>query len=137
MASTATDAHHAYWNNELRPLPPEGDWARWEETGRARATCTCGLDTGWITTRKGTTVTHRVQIEHTTPDHARVLVDGHDISHAVRAVTWESEVGHRPRLLLDLDVYDVTSLSSQDTEIRIPDDTRDALIKLGWTPPET
>lgn len=81
-------------------------------------------------------MTHRVQIEHTTPGHARVLLDGHDISHAVRAMTWEFEVDHVPQLILDLPIHDITSLDSEDTEILIPDDTREALIKLGWTPPE-
>lgn len=33
---------------ETRELPPVNGWREVEATGQARATCTCGLDTGFI-----------------------------------------------------------------------------------------
>ncbi|MFJ9573583.1 hypothetical protein [Streptomyces bacillaris] len=35
---------------ETRDLPPVDGWRRVERTGRARATCPCGLDTGMVPT---------------------------------------------------------------------------------------
>ena len=65
----------------------------------------------------------------------RVSIDGHDISKAVRSITFHGDVGMYPRVTLDLHIHDVTTVSSQDTELLIPDATMDALIALGWTPP--
>lgn len=36
---------------EVRELPPEGGWARYEHTGRACVVCPCGLNTGWVVQR--------------------------------------------------------------------------------------
>lgn len=33
---------------EIRELPPQDGWARYEATGRATVVCPCGLNTGWI-----------------------------------------------------------------------------------------
>lgn len=65
----------------------------------------------------------------------RVSIDGHDISNAVRSIRFDGEAGMRPRVTLDLHIRDVTTVSSKDTELLIPDATREALITLGWTPP--
>lgn len=35
---------------EIRETPPEDGWRCFERTGRARATCPCGLDTGYVPT---------------------------------------------------------------------------------------
>lgn len=65
----------------------------------------------------------------------RVSIDGHDISKAVRSIRFDGESGMHPRVTLDLHIYDVTTVSSKDTELLIPDATREALITLGWAPP--
>lgn len=65
----------------------------------------------------------------------RVSVDGHDISSAVRSVTFDAEVGTLPRVMLDLHIHDVTTVSSPETELHIPESTAEALIALGWSPP--
>jgi hypothetical protein len=39
---------------ETRDLPPVDGWRRVEHTGRARATCPCGLDTQYIPTTQAT-----------------------------------------------------------------------------------
>lgn len=40
--------HDPHVEAEIRDLPAEDGWRRCEQTGRARATCPCGLDTGFI-----------------------------------------------------------------------------------------
>ena len=35
-------------HTETRELPPANGWREVEATGQARATCPCGLDTGYI-----------------------------------------------------------------------------------------
>lgn len=65
----------------------------------------------------------------------RVSIDGHDISKAVRSLTFSSEAGMHPCVTLELHIHDVTTVSSQDTELLIPDATKEALLALGWTSP--
>jgi hypothetical protein len=67
----------------------------------------------------------------------RVSVDGHDISSAVRSLRFDGDAGAYPRVRLDLHIYDVTTVSSTETELCIPESTAEALIALGWTPPES
>lgn len=77
----------------------------------------------------------KAEIEIDGPGHGRIVLDGHDVSGAVRGFQITAGVGDITRLVLDLNVLDVTRLDSEQTEIMIPDATRDALIALGWTPP--
>ena len=75
--------------------------------------------------------------------HARIRLDalgggtvevgGHDISDAVRGFTLTGEVGHMPRLGLDLRLF--TSEVEGDVQVHIPDETTATLAALGWTPP--
>ena len=47
----ATVVHAMRFEKETRPpLPDVGNWKHWGATGRARTTCTCGLDTDWVRT---------------------------------------------------------------------------------------
>jgi hypothetical protein len=62
-----------------------------------------------------------------------VEVGGHDISDAVRGFTLTGEVGHMPRLVLDLRVF--TGEAVAEGEVHIPDETAATLVVLGWTPP--
>jgi hypothetical protein len=65
----------------------------------------------------------------------RVSVDGHDISAAVHSLTIHGDADMYPRVTLDLKIHDITTVSSHQTEVLIPDSTAEALIALGWTPP--
>lgn len=67
---------------------------------------------------------------------ARIEVDGHDISTAVRGVDVRMRAGELPIVDLDLMVYEVKRLDMAEAEVVIDSDVRDALIKLGWTPPK-
>ncbi|MFM9653561.1 hypothetical protein ACKI1S_46745 [Streptomyces galilaeus] len=40
--------HHPHIVAEIRELPPEGGWARYESTGRACLVCSCGTVTGFV-----------------------------------------------------------------------------------------
>lgn len=80
-------------------------------------------------------IRHRVQITHDGP-YGKIVVDGTDISDAVRAVTTEGSFGNVAKVTLDLDVIDVTTLDAKDTEVYIPEATAAALVALGWTPPD-
>lgn len=66
---------------------------------------------------------------------ARVTVDGVDISSAVTAVTVHADAWERARVTLELNIHDVTRVSSPETELLIPEATTKALVALGWTPP--
>jgi len=69
------------------------------------------------------------------PGQAHVEVNGHDISTALRGLSLELSVGNLPKVELDLCVVDVTDFAMTEVQLHIPDDVRDALVKLGWTPP--
>lgn len=78
--------------------------------------------------------THSFQFEGK-GNSARVTVDGVDISSAVTAVTVHADAWEHPRVTLELNVHDVTRISSPETELLIPESTAEALAALGWTPP--
>ncbi|MCZ4611603.1 hypothetical protein O3S80_49245 [Streptomyces sp. Lzd4kr] len=40
--------HRPHLITEIRELPPQDGYARYERTGRATVVCPCGLNTGWI-----------------------------------------------------------------------------------------
>lgn len=66
----------------------------------------------------------------------RVVADGHDVSMALRAVDVRFEAGHLPKVVLDLAAIDVTPLAAEDAQLCIGKEVRDALLAMGWTPPE-
>ncbi len=66
----------------------------------------------------------------------RVVIDGHDISRAVRAVTWRGSYDEVAIIELELMVFGVSTLSSKVTQILLPDATSQALTALGWQPPD-
>ncbi|WP_326828692.1 hypothetical protein OIE13_22390 [Streptosporangium sp. NBC_01810] len=83
---------------------------------------------------------HKVAVlpgEH--PWSPRIEVDDHDISHGVRAISVEYQAGRIPRVQVELamSTVEVTQLGAKEVELLVsmPDGARDALIKLGWTPP--
>lgn len=78
-------------------------------------------------------------IQHTAqlsavPGNGSIVVDGHDLSNITRGFTFTASVDEMPRLTVHLDLVDVIA----DGEVRcdVPPETREALIALGWTPPE-
>lgn len=77
--------------------------------------------------------THKAHITLNGSGGGTVEVDGVDLSHAVRSISLDGEVGCRPVLQLELRLYDVSTVA--DTRILIPDETAAALVALGWTPP--
>lgn len=62
-----------------------------------------------------------------------VEIDGRELP-GVRGLTLTAEYGHTPTLELDLALYDVSTVA--EARIVIPDQTREALLALGWTPPD-
>ena len=63
-----------------------------------------------------------------------VEVDGHDVTSGLRAYTLRSKVGHFPILELELGVFETEVRG--EARVVITSGTREALVKLGWTPPE-
>jgi hypothetical protein len=66
---------------------------------------------------------------------SRVEIDGHDITNAVRGLTIHGEAGSLADITLDLLILDVTEMQDEHARIFIPEETRAALLALGWTPP--
>ena len=64
----------------------------------------------------------------------QVLVDGVDISPAVVSANVDVQAGQRPRLIVELAGY-VADVEAEDADLVIPERTREALERLGWTPP--
>lgn len=78
----------------------------------------------------------RVEITSKGGTDGTVHLDGHDISRAVRGVIVDVHVeSGRPQVTLELGVYEIERLDLEEAEVRITTATRDALVKLGWTPP--
>ncbi|WP_371670019.1 hypothetical protein OG985_21695 [Streptomyces sp. NBC_00289] len=65
----------------------------------------------------------------------RIDLDGDDIRYSVGRLTLQASHGRRPLLTLEprmfIQMADVTTVA----DVTIPKDTRQLLIKLGWTPP--
>lgn len=64
----------------------------------------------------------------------RFEVGGHDLSTVTRAITLRFEAGGVPEITAELAVLD-GDIDGEAT-VRIPAKTREALIALGWTPPQ-
>ncbi|MGW4505704.1 hypothetical protein ACWENO_13795 [Streptomyces sp. NPDC004436] len=77
---------------------------------------------------------HQVEIHQTGPAY-RVLVDGVDVARHLDSLTFEARAGLPPRLRLEIDVVDVTTLGSVETEVVLGGGAHEALVALGWTPP--
>lgn len=73
------------------------------------------------------------------PRRTRVILDGVDVSDAVRGLRFAQESGEFPTLLLDLPVCPAegreTIVEGAATEVLIPEATAELLIRAGWTPP--
>lgn len=65
-----------------------------------------------------------------------IRVNGHDITSAVRSLQLNADVGNMHQITLDVVAMTVTG-SAAEARLLLPDDTRAALLVLGWTPPAT
>ena len=65
-----------------------------------------------------------------------IELDGTDLSHAVRRIDVSAQPGNLTQVTLDLGVVEVQRLDAEKADVLIPDDAKDALIALGWTPPQ-
>lgn len=64
---------------------------------------------------------------------ANVQLDGLDISSVLDAVDLKLRPGCLPEVRLGVLVHDLTT--EVEGTVVIPDETRDLLVRLGWTPP--
>ncbi|MFG2269128.1 hypothetical protein ACGFNY_05060 [Streptomyces chartreusis] len=69
------------------------------------------------------------------PGHtSQVELSGHDISHALTGVTLRLDAGSVPTATLEVALWEVpTELDA--VQVKVPDETRELLVRLGWTPP--
>lgn len=63
-----------------------------------------------------------------------ITVDGVDWSNAVQGVDFSCQVGDTNQMTLHLSAPSVTG--DWDTELVLPAAVQEALIQLGWTPPQ-
>lgn len=78
-----------------------------------------------------------VQITGLTPGYKdlSLTLDGHTISpRGISGLTIEAGTGEVPRLTLDVLALDITEVGGQ-MEVLIPEEARELLMTLGWTPP--
>ncbi|MBD2900759.1 hypothetical protein amrb99_97680 [Actinomadura sp. RB99] len=66
----------------------------------------------------------------------RIAINGTDISAAVSDATITLRAGDVPEVDLTLHTYEIDRMDLPNPQIHIPAETRDALILLGWTPPD-
>lgn len=66
----------------------------------------------------------------------QLLVEGRDVSSAVRRARLRIEPGCWPLLDLELHVYEHGSIDADGVQIILPPETVHALQTLGWTPPK-
>lgn len=64
-----------------------------------------------------------------------VELDGLRVEAAVRALTLASRTGDMHTLTLEIPVYEV-DVRAADVIAGVSDESRTALVALGWTPPE-
>lgn len=80
---------------------------------------------------------HRVSIDSDGTDRGTTIhVDDKDITRGVRRYTFTGEIGEINTLDLEMAVFDVSRIDSEEADVLIPETTREALKQLGWTPPE-
>lgn len=66
--------------------------------------------------------------------YGSIVIDGHDVANSTRGFVLCSRAGDVTVLELDLLLIDRTKLNAE-VDVVVPAETRDILIKLGWTPP--
>lgn len=82
------------------------------------------------------TTRHRVEIS-SDGEHGvgtRVNVGGLDIAHLVTSLHLDVDVSEPTQLILSLRYFPYSTVLD-DVPVRVDDETRDFLIRNGWTPP--
>lgn len=79
---------------------------------------------------------HHVEIRSDGPFKHQVLIDGQDIARSLAGLSLNIGVDEVPRLVLDLQLVDVSGFGSTEAEVLLGGGVAKTLIKLGWTPPE-
>ena len=64
----------------------------------------------------------------------RVELDGIDIANSILGLTVTITAGEMPAATLNL-VLDEIPTDTDEVRVRLPQETRDLLVRLGWTPP--
>lgn len=64
---------------------------------------------------------------------AQVELDGQNIANVLTGLTLRLGVGEMPTATLDLAVFDLGA--EAEVRFEVPDECRDLLVRLGWTPP--
>ncbi|MFF9271140.1 hypothetical protein [Streptomyces rochei] len=75
----------------------------------------------------------KLRIVSTGGPGAQVEVDGENIASILTGLTLRMGVGDMPTATLDLVVYDLGT--EAEVRFEVPDECRDLLVRLGWTPP--
>lgn len=70
------------------------------------------------------------------PGCYQILIDGTDIAQGVTELDLSMRLNEVPTVTLDLKLIDVTELGSIEAEVMLGAGVHDALVALGWTPPE-
>jgi hypothetical protein len=78
----------------------------------------------------------QVEIQQHGPCGYRVLVDGTDIARHLDSLTFSVQTGLPPTLRLEIGMVDVTTLGSVETEVVLAAGAHEALVALGWMPPD-
>lgn len=69
------------------------------------------------------------------PGHtSRVELSGHDISSALTGVSLRLEAGSVPTATLEMALWEMPTELDM-VQVKVPDETRELLVRLGWTPP--
>jgi hypothetical protein len=79
---------------------------------------------------------HNVKIQLDQLGSGTVEVDGTDLADALRGIKVSAEPGSPAQVTLNLGVIELHSLDLEQAEIIVPGEVREALIVLGWTPPD-
>jgi hypothetical protein len=80
-------------------------------------------------------MSHRLEIRDGVPGDKKVLLDGQDISHAIRGFTYRTDYNSLPGIELELIIFDAATHATE-VQVIIPDAARELLESLGWRPPE-
>ncbi|PZT70190.1 hypothetical protein DN402_31725 [Streptomyces sp. SW4] len=79
------------------------------------------------------TRTGNLRIVSTGGPGAQVELDGENIANALTGLTLRMGVDRMPTATLDLVVYDLGA--EAEVRFEVPDECRELLVRLGWTPP--
>lgn len=70
------------------------------------------------------------------PGGTVIRLDGHDITQVMRELTLNVGAGVVPSLDLTIPVFEGMRLGLEEVQVYLPDETRELLVRIGWTPPE-